>query len=79
MDVGDALLEAGRVAVSAQAAAYAVAAVGLNMHFGYTGLLNFGHVGFFLVGAYGAAITVDQGGPLWLGVLIGIGAAVVLG
>jgi branched-chain amino acid transport system permease protein len=32
-----------------------------------------------LVGAYGTAITVDHGGPLWLGILVGIGAAVVLG
>lgn len=71
-------LEAVRVGVGAQAAAYAVAAVGLNLHFGYTGLLNFGHVGFFLVGAYGAAITVDAGGSLWLGMGVGILAAVAL-
>jgi branched-chain amino acid transport system permease protein len=32
-----------------------------------------------MVGAYGAAITVDQGGSLWLGVLVGILASVVLG
>lgn len=79
MDLADALLEAMRVAVGVQAAAYAIAAVGLNLHFGFAGLLNFGHVAFFLAGAYGTAITVDAGGPLWLGVLVGIGAAVVLG
>jgi branched-chain amino acid transport system permease protein len=62
-----------------QAAAFALAAVGLNLQFGYTGLLNFGHVAFMLVGAYGAAITVNQGGPLWLGVLVGVAAAVGLG
>ena len=61
------------------AAAYALAAIGLNLHYGYTGLLNFGHVAFLMVGAYGAAITVDQGGSLWLGVLVGILASVVLG
>jgi branched-chain amino acid transport system permease protein len=41
--------------------------------------LNFGHVAFLMVGAYGTAITVDQGGPLWLGLLVGVVAAVALG
>ena len=36
---------------------YALAAIGLNLHFGYTGLLNFGQVGFMAVGAYGLGIT----------------------
>ena len=58
---------------------FAMAAVGLNIQFGYAGLLNFGQVGFMMVGAYGAAITVDRGGPLWLGVIVGVLAAVVLG
>ena len=74
----DAFLESLRVALGPQAAAYAVAAVGLNLHFGHTGLLNFGQVGFFLVGAYGVGVTVDAGGPLWLGMLVGIGLAVLL-
>lgn len=75
----NALQDAILAGIGVQAAAFALAAVGLNLQFGYTGLLNFGHVAFMLVGAYGAAITVDQGGPLWLGVLVGVGAAVVLG
>ena len=29
-----------------------------------------------LVGAYGTAITVDQGGSLWLGLVVGLAAAV---
>ena len=32
---------------------FALAAVGLNVHFGYAGLLNFGQVGFMAAGAYG--------------------------
>ncbi len=44
------------------AAVYALAAVGLNLQFGYTGLLNFGQAGFLLVGAYGTAIAVDKWG-----------------
>lgn len=61
------------------AAAYALSAIGLNIHFGYTGLLNFGQVAFMLVGAYGMAISVSVFGlSLWLGVLLGIACAVVL-
>lgn len=71
--------DALRSAVGPTAASYALLAVGLNLHFGYTGLLNFGQVGFMLVGAYGLAITVAVfGGPLWLGVIVGILAAVAL-
>ena len=32
------------------AAVYCLAAIGLNIHFGYTGLLNFGQAGFMAVG-----------------------------
>ena len=79
MDFVEILADSLRAAVGVPAAAYALAAVGLNVHFGYTGLLNFGQVAFMLVGAYGTAVTVNEGGPLWLGLLVGIGAAVVLG
>ncbi|MFD2399362.1 branched-chain amino acid ABC transporter permease [Prauserella oleivorans] len=58
---------------------YALAAIGLNLHFGYTGLLNFGQVAFMLVGAYGVAASVATYGlPLWVGVLIGLGSSIVL-
>ena len=36
---------------------YALAALGLNIHFGYTGLLNFGHVAFMAAGAYGLGVA----------------------
>jgi neutral amino acid transport system permease protein len=75
----NALQDGLQAGIGVQAAAFALAAVGLNLQFGYAGLLNFGHVAFMLVGAYGTAITVDQGGPLWLGVIVGITSAVVLG
>jgi branched-chain amino acid transport system permease protein len=35
---------------------FAIVAIGLNVQWGYTGVLNFGVVGFFMVGAYTAAI-----------------------
>jgi neutral amino acid transport system permease protein len=67
-----------RAAVGPVAAVYALAAIGLNMHYGYTGLRNFGHVGFLLVGAYGLGISVATfGWSMWVGVLVGIAAAVV--
>ena len=31
---------------------YGLSAIGLNVHFGWTGLLNFGHASFMGVGAY---------------------------
>ncbi len=79
VNVGAALVDGLREAVGVQAAYYALAAVGLNLQFGYAGLLNFGHVASALVGAYGAAIVVDSGGSLWLGIVVGVLAAGVLG
>lgn len=74
----DVLLDALRTAVGPQAALYAIAAIGLNLHFGYTGMLNFGQVGFMLVGAYGVAIGVATFGlPFWIGLLLSLAAAVV--
>ncbi len=57
----------------------ALAAIGLNVHFGYTGLLNFGQVAFLAVGAYSIAMGVDTFGlSFWLCVFLGILAAIVL-
>jgi branched-chain amino acid transport system permease protein len=58
---------------------FALMALGLNVHFGYTGLLNFGQIGFALVGGYGMGIAVaNYGFPLWVGVLVGMVAGVLL-
>jgi neutral amino acid transport system permease protein len=58
---------------------YALAAIGLNVHFGYTGLLNFGQSAFLAVAAYGLAMGVATYGlPFWLSIVIGLVAAVVL-
>lgn len=38
---------------------FAMAAVGLNVQFGYAGLLNFGQVGFMAAGAYGLGVTIS--------------------
>lgn len=46
------------VSVATIAGIWALFAIGLNIKFGYTGLLDFGHVAFFLVGAYTTALLV---------------------
>ncbi|MEV2274826.1 branched-chain amino acid ABC transporter permease [Nocardiopsis sp. NPDC049922] len=79
MDILSILADSTRSAIGPVAAIYAVAAIGLNLHFGYTGLLNFGQVGFMLVGAYGVGISVAVFDlPLSVGVLMGLACAVAL-
>lgn len=41
---------------------YALLAIGMNMHWGDTGLLNFAHAGFFAVGAYTSTILTTAAG-----------------
>ena len=79
MDVSIIFSGAILAALGPTAAGYALSAIGLNVHFGYTGLLNFGQVAFMLVGAYGMASAVSIFGlSLWAGVLVGIACAIVL-
>jgi len=59
--------------------AYAICAIGLNVHFGYAGLLNFGQAGFAAVAAYGMAMAIAAFNlPFWLAIAIGLIAAVLL-
>jgi len=73
MDINDIL----QIIVSPTTAAFALAAIGLNFHYGLTGLLNMGQAGFMLIGMYGYAITIAQGGSMLLGILVSFVAAVV--
>lgn len=58
---------------------YCLAAIGLNVHFGYTGLLNFGQAGFMAVGGYTmASVVATWGLPFWLGIVLGLFLTVVL-
>ncbi|MGB4777571.1 branched-chain amino acid ABC transporter permease [Microbacterium sp.] len=70
-------------AISPTTAAFALAAIGLNVHFGFTGLVNMGQAGFMLIGAYGFAITAMNGGGFWVSLLVSLIActlfALVLG
>jgi branched-chain amino acid transport system permease protein len=73
------LVNAFEAGVGVETVVFALAAIGLNVHFGYTGLLNFGQSAFLAMAAYGIGVTVATFDlPLWLGVIIGIGLAVVL-
>ncbi|WP_166877232.1 branched-chain amino acid ABC transporter permease [Salinibacterium sp. ZJ450] len=58
--------------------AYALAAIGLAVHFGYAGLLNMGIAAYMAIGAYGYAISVLTFGlHWWVGILIGLVASVI--
>jgi neutral amino acid transport system permease protein len=64
--------------VSPTTAAYALASLGLAVHFGFTGLLNFGQAGFMAIGAYGFAIpTLLWDVPFVVGVLIAVVGSVI--
>lgn len=66
-----------RAALGPEAAILALLALGLNVHFGYTGLYNFGQVGFMLVGAFGVGVAVATWGwSMWVGIALAIVLAV---
>ena len=69
---------------------YGLAAVGLNVHFGLTGLLNFGHAAFMGLGAYvtvlliphaagSEGVVITTGLPFFLALIIGIISAALFG
>lgn len=60
-------------------AVYAIFSLGLNLQWGYTGLINFGHVAFMTVGAYSTSLLTLGGMPIPLAVLIGGLFAALLG
>jgi neutral amino acid transport system permease protein len=67
-----------REAISPGTAAVVIAVIGLNIHFGFTGLLNMGQAGFMLLGAYGFAISIIEWDlPLVVAVMVGLGAALI--
>jgi neutral amino acid transport system permease protein len=60
-------------------AIYAVFSLGLNLQWGFTGLLNFGHVAFMTVGAYTTVLLSMAGVPLAIAALAGGAIAALLG
>jgi neutral amino acid transport system permease protein len=78
MDFNLILNQALTQGIGVQAVIFSLAAIGLNVHFGYTGLLNFGQAGFLAVAAYGLGVTVTTLGlSFWLGIFVGLLGAVV--
>ena len=79
MDIQNELVLAFEQAFGPSAIVVCLAAVGLNVHFGYTGLLNFGQAGFMAVAGYGLASMVttwDQN--FWVGIIVGILLCILL-
>jgi branched-chain amino acid transport system permease protein len=56
-------MEAYLIAIAIISAIYVLLALGLNLQYGLTGIINFGHVGFFCIGAYAAALLAQKGVP----------------
>jgi branched-chain amino acid transport system permease protein len=58
---------------------FVLGAQGLNIQYGYAGLINIGQVGFMAAGAYGVAISYETfGWSVWVGILVGMLWAVLL-
>jgi ABC-type branched-subunit amino acid transport system permease subunit len=75
----DILQSAFHDAFSPFALSFVLAAIGLNVHFGYTGLLNFGQAAFTAVGAYGMGVSIASFDlPLLPALLVGVVAAGIL-
>ena len=59
---------------------YSLLAMSLNFQVGFTGLINFGQVAFFLIGAYTSSLLVTKAGaPLALGFLGGMALSGLFG
>ena len=79
MDLFDVLRAGLSSAFGPYAIMLALAAIGLNVHFGYTGLLNFGQAGFMAVAGYGMAVSVTvMGLPFGVGLVVALIAPIVL-
>lgn len=57
-------MDAYLIAIFITVLIYMLLAGGLALQYGFTGLINFGHVGFYAIGAYTSALLALQGVPL---------------
>ncbi|MEH1767639.1 MAG: branched-chain amino acid ABC transporter permease [Nostoc sp.] len=60
-------------------ALFALFALGLNLQWGFTGLINFGHVAFMTLGAYTTVLLSLRGVPLLVSAIAGAIVAALLG
>ena len=58
---------------------YAIMALALNLQYGYAGLLNFGLVAFFAIGAYASALLSLSGVPVLIAMAIAAVIAAIVG
>lgn len=58
---------------------FSLLAMSLNLEYGFTGLLNFGKVAFFMIGAYVSAMLTTSGAPYPVGLLGGMAASALAG
>lgn len=58
---------------------YALFSLGLNLQWGFAGLVNFGHVAFMTIGAYATVLLTLNGVPLIFAVAIASGLSALLG
>ncbi|WP_414529980.1 branched-chain amino acid ABC transporter permease [Nodularia chucula] len=58
---------------------FALFGLGLNLQWGYTGLINFGHIAFMTLGAYTTVLLSLQGIPILVSAIIGATVAALLG
>jgi branched-chain amino acid transport system permease protein len=69
-----------RLELGITAATFTVLSTGLNLVYGYTGLLSFAQVAFFGIGGYTAALlTLDAAWPMFAGALAGGALATLFG
>jgi len=57
------------IAMAVSAGIYALMALGVNVMWGFAGMVNLGLVGFFAVGAYTSALLTKAGSPIAVGML----------
>jgi branched-chain amino acid transport system permease protein len=79
MNWGFVLTQTMTQAVGVTAIIYILAAIGLNVQFGYAGLLNFGQVAFVAAGSYAVGVivlTFDL--SLWLAIVVAVVVATIL-
>ncbi|MEI1374207.1 branched-chain amino acid ABC transporter permease [Nostoc sp. UHCC 0926] len=60
-------------------ALFALFALGLNLQWGFTGLINFGHIAFMTLGAYTTILLSFKGIPLLISAVAGAIVAALLG
>ncbi|MCC5613620.1 branched-chain amino acid ABC transporter permease [Nostoc sp. CHAB 5836] len=60
-------------------AIFALFALGLNLQWGFTGLINFGHIAFMTLGAYTTVLLSLKGLPLLISAVAGAIVAALLG